>query len=296
MSPPVTITSEMIAVHAADTPPSLDDINRQLLNFIEVFELNGSRWVSSNYQILQLTLWQLDPLRGNAFIPLPRWIQARKAVVNGAGTCDECFKWAILADMHPVDVNADSRGKYVEHIGKYEFSSLSFLVPLQTVGSFALRNNMSIKVYGVDDDEVIYHIRLSFTLVPDRHGVQHYTAIRNFSRVDGRQLRCRFANIQKQLLAPFVLYADFESILQRVGDEAMDTTQGVAVGSDDEPTPEAGPFQEHLPCSFAYKLVSSVVTDFSRPLVSYRGEDAGEMFVRKLQEEAEQLFPLPNNC
>ena len=45
--------------------------------------------------------------------------------------------------------------------------------------------------------------------------------------------------------------------------------------------------QEHLPCSFAYKLVSSVVPDFSRPLVSYRGEDDGEMFV---QEEAEQVF------
>ena len=29
---------------------------------------------------------------------------------------------------------------------------------------------------------------------------------------------------------------------------------------------------------------------FYRPLVSYRGEDAGEMFVRKLQKEAEPLF------
>ena len=36
--------------------------------------------------------------------------------------------------------------------------------------------------------------------------------------------------------------------------------------------------------------MSSVVPDFSRSLVSYRGEDAGEMYVRKLQEEAEQLF------
>ena len=99
---------------------------------------------------------------------------------------------------------------------------------------------------------------------------------------------CRFTNIQKQLLAPFVVYADFESILLRVSDEAMDTTQGVAVGGN-EPTPVAGPFQEHLSCSFAYKLVSSVVPDFSRPLVSYRGEDAGE-FASKLQEEVEQLF------
>ena len=46
--PPVTLTSEMIAVYAADAAP-LDDVNRQLLNFIEVFELNGSRWVFSHF-------------------------------------------------------------------------------------------------------------------------------------------------------------------------------------------------------------------------------------------------------
>ena len=102
--------------------------------------------------------------------------------------------------------------------------------------------------------------------------------------------RWRFTNIQKQLLAPFVVCADFESILQRVGDdEALDTTHGVTA-DDDEQTTALGPFQEHLPCSFAYKVASTVVPDFSRPLVSYRGEDAGEMSVRKLQEEAEQLF------
>ena len=32
------------------------------------------------------------------------------------------------------------------------------------------------------------------------------------------------------------------------------------------------------------------MSDFSRPLVSYRGEDAAEIFMRKLQEEAKQLF------
>ena len=39
--PPVTLTSEMIAVYAADTAPPLDDVNGHLLNFIEIFELNG---------------------------------------------------------------------------------------------------------------------------------------------------------------------------------------------------------------------------------------------------------------
>ena len=59
---PVTLTSEIIAVYAADTFPPLNDVNLQLLNFIEVFELNGSWWVFSTFQSLQLTLWQLDPL------------------------------------------------------------------------------------------------------------------------------------------------------------------------------------------------------------------------------------------
>ena len=211
--------------------------------------------------------------------------------------------------MHPVDVHAERRGKYVQHMGKHDSSSFPLPVPLQTVGSFALRNNMSINVYGVDDyNEVIYSLRVSSTLVPDRYvdlllferdGVHHYAIIRNFSRLVGRQLsnhghtvhccrrcihaytsqelldahvldcchaqrtkfpkdpRCRFTNIQKPLLAPFLVYADSESILQRSNDEAMDTIQGIAVGGD-ELTPAAGPFQEHLQCSFAYNLLSRI--------------------------------------
>ena len=69
----------------------------------------------------------------------------------------ECFKWVIQAGMHYVDVHVDRRGKYVEHMGKYDFSSLHFPVPFHAVGYFTLRNNMYINVYGVDDDnEVIY--------------------------------------------------------------------------------------------------------------------------------------------
>ena len=122
---------------------------------------------------------------------------------------------------------------------------------------------MSINVYGVDDDKkVIFPLRVSSTLVPDIHvdillferdGIQHYTTIRNFSRLVNSQMsnhehtvycfklclhayltqelldahttdcchaqrtkfpdgpRCQFTNIQKQLQAPFVVYADFES-------------------------------------------------------------------------------------
>ena len=58
----------MVAVYA-DAPP-LNDVNRQLLNFIEVYEQNGSGWVFSNFVSFQLSLWYLDPLRAGWKLPV----------------------------------------------------------------------------------------------------------------------------------------------------------------------------------------------------------------------------------
>ena len=81
-----------------------------------------------------------------------------------------------------------------------------------------------------------------------------------------------------------MVYADFESILKPINED-VDVTQGVDAGTESSTTV----FQEHVPCSFEYKIVSSVDPDFLRPLVMYHGEDVAEMFVRKLQQEAKQL-------
>ena len=58
--PPVALASEMVAVYADAVPP-FNDVNRQPLNFIEVYEHNRSGWAFSNFASLQLTLWYLDP-------------------------------------------------------------------------------------------------------------------------------------------------------------------------------------------------------------------------------------------
>ena len=70
IQPPVTLASEMVAVYPDAVPP-LQDAYRQLLNFIEVYEHNGSGWVFSNFAYLQLTLWHLDPLSASTFVPPP---------------------------------------------------------------------------------------------------------------------------------------------------------------------------------------------------------------------------------
>ena len=180
-----------------------------MLNFMEVYEQNGSGLVFSNFVSLQLSLWHLDPLLASAFVPLPNWIHTRRAVVNIRG-------------MHPVEANGDRMIQYTEHVGKYDFSSLYFHAPLSSVGSSATTDNMSINVYGVyDDKKVIYPLRVSSTLFPDRrvdlplferNGIQHhYTTIRNFRRLVSSQIsnhehtvycckQCLHANSTQELL------------------------------------------------------------------------------------------------
>ena len=39
----------------------------------------------------------------------------------------------------------------MEHVNKYDFSSLRFPVPLSSIASFAASDNLSINVYGIED-------------------------------------------------------------------------------------------------------------------------------------------------
>ena len=86
----------MVAVYSDDAPP-LENGKRQLIILVDVYDHNRSGWVFSKFASLQLTLWYLDPIRASAFVPLPRWIQEKRAVTSIIGTGDDCFKWTVLA-------------------------------------------------------------------------------------------------------------------------------------------------------------------------------------------------------
>ena len=122
--PPVTLRCDVAAVYA-DRLLQLVETDRHLVELIEVYEHNDSGWVS-----LELSLWQLDPLRAGTFIPLPKGIRDKSAVTNVKGTGDACFKWAVLAGLHPTSDHSNRMESYLVHVYKYDLSTLSYSVPL----------------------------------------------------------------------------------------------------------------------------------------------------------------------
>ena len=110
-----------------------------------------------------------------------------------------------------------------------------------------------------------------------------------------------FENYFKQIPVPFKIYADFECNFKKVKCNEGSYTEK---------------YQDHIPCSFAYKIVC-IDDRFTKPIVVYRGENAAYEFIKAIlkeykyckkvmnkhfnknlimSEEEEYLFQQSNSC
>ena len=80
-----------------------------------------------------------------------------------------------------------------------------------------------------------------------------------------------FKNYGNRLQVPFVIYADFESLLPSVDKGGSERVR---------------PYQEHIACGFSYKVVCSFNEKYSRPIQGGRGKDAVYDFLTGVMEEA----------
>ena len=49
-----------------------------------------------------------EPIRGSSYIETPKAIAGKQAIINPQNTDEMCFKWAVLAALHPDKQNAES--------------------------------------------------------------------------------------------------------------------------------------------------------------------------------------------
>ena len=83
-----------------------------------------------------------------------------------------------------------------------------------------------------------------------------------------------FKNHHKQLSVPFVIYADFEAITEKVSG---------CQPSNEKSYTEA--YQKHTDCGYGYKVVCCYDDKYSKPVQIYRGENAVYKFMENMLEE-----------
>lgn len=88
----------------------------------------------------------------------------------------------------------------------------------------------------------------------------------------------KFQNYERQLKVPFVVYADFESILKPIATCMPEKTCPYTVET-----------YAHEPYSFAY-LIKCSFDDSLTKFVTYSGDNAGKEFVRSLEEDLQIIY------
>ena len=86
----------------------------------------------------------------------------------------------------------------------------------------------------------------------------------------------KFNNYHKQQPVPFVIYADFEALLQKVERGKPDSNESYTER-----------FQQHVDCGSAYKVVCCYDDKYSKDICIYRGENAVYKFLERMLEEVE---------
>ena len=84
----------------------------------------------------------------------------------------------------------------------------------------------------------------------------------------------KYTNHHKQQAVPFVIYADFEAITEKI--------QGCQPNNDKSYT-EA--YQKHTDCGYGYKVVCCYDDKYTKPINIYRGEKAVYKFMEKMLKE-----------
>ena len=108
--------------------------------------------------------------------------------------------------------------------------------------------------------------------------------IKNCLSINGKQAikmpekgqHVSFRNYHKQIPIPFVIYADFEAITEKV--------HGCLPNNEKSYTQA---YQKHIDCGYGYKLVCHYDDKFSKPVQVFRGENAVYNFMEKMIEEVE---------
>ena len=84
----------------------------------------------------------------------------------------------------------------------------------------------------------------------------------------------KFNNHHKQQAVPFVIYADFEAITEKISG---------CKPNDDKSYTEA--YQKHIDCSYAYMVVCRYDDEYTKPVRIYRGEKAVYKFMEAMLDE-----------
>ena len=179
-----------------------DDVYSQhmskIQNEFENFTGEGSGWILEDIQSIDLHISRYTPISGSSFIPTPKHLASKKAIVNVNNrkeNDEKCFLWSVLAHLFPVEKDANRVKKYKKHLDTIKYGDINMPMKLKDIDKFEKLNNLIINVYGcTKNGKEIWPRRISKKrgkeainlLMLDNGKRYHYVLIKNLNKLLGK--------------------------------------------------------------------------------------------------------------
>ena len=120
------------------------------MNEIDNFTEGGSGWVFISIVHLKIHTVKYEPMGGSSYIPRPKYLADKKAIINLKNNDDQCFKWAITRALHPADKDPRRIDKNLKaKADLLNWDGITFPTPLNDIDKFKQNSpNVSVNVAG----------------------------------------------------------------------------------------------------------------------------------------------------
>ena len=179
-----------------------DDIHiimtERILEKMATFQSMGSGWRLYSIIKLELHTARYIPFRGETWIPLPKELANKKAIINMQNKDNKCFLWCVLRALNPKDNHPERVDKELKlKENTLNMDGIKYPVSLEDINKFENQNpTISITVYGYEEKEVCplrnnnnidreHNITL---MLIEKDGVLHYCLVKNRSRLFSSQV------------------------------------------------------------------------------------------------------------
>lgn len=174
---------------------------------IDDVQLRGSGFRLAEILELNVQINSFDPCSGSSYIPLPKFLESKHAIINVKNRDNHCFKFAVLSALFPVEKNAQRPSNYIRYIDALNFEGLQYPIDLKQISKFEFNNPaISINVYMYDEDKKKvrtlrltkkvkkHHIHLLLLTRKNGNAVKsHYCWIKNLSALLSAQISANHA-------------------------------------------------------------------------------------------------------
>ena len=189
----LAFNSRMMNVYnLSDMDEIVDKMIAHMKGQIKNPALLNSRFIFDEVLYIDVNFHQLNLTRGSSYLPLPEWLDRKKAIINPRNEDQECFKWAVITASRWEDI--DSHPERISKLKRFEadfhWSGTGFLVSVKDIKKFELNNQVSINLLAIEDRQIYIcrkggnnYKRIINQMLITESERKHYIAIKSLSRL-----------------------------------------------------------------------------------------------------------------